>query len=222
MNIYAGLFELYSTYWDEFKSARLTSSDLNGPYLCSPGKEYLESMVKIVFVGQETNGWSKRDNVVEQMQTYTDFGLGLRPKIAKKYASSPFWNVIRKIEKAVTGQHYCCASLNLNKFDVNGKSPREPYLATIEKLDHILKAEIQLLQPDVVIFFTGWKYDSRVSKIFSASLTEVDGFKKRELAEISLANEPFKIFRTYHPNYLRMSGLESKVIQELVSKINPQ
>jgi len=216
MNTYAELLDLYTSHSTNFKSiVGLTTEEhkLNGPYLCSPGKEYLESKVKIVFVGQETNGWTTHADVSLQMQTYAGFGLG------KNYVSSPFWNVIRKIEKAATGQHYCCASLNLNKFDVNGNPPREPFLATIQKLDHILKDEIQLLKPDLIVFFTGWRHDSRLTNIFNANLIEVDGFKKRELAEMKLADESFKIFRTYHPNYLRRSGLENKVINTLVSKV---
>lgn len=215
MSAYAELLKLYTSHSTAFKSVlNLTTEEhkLNGPYLCSPGKEYLESKVKVVFVGQETKGWTAHADVSLQMQTYADFGLG------KKYIPSPFWNVIRKIEKAATGNHYCCATLNLNKFDVNGKPPREPYLATIQKLDHILKDEIQLLKPDLVIFFTGWRLDGRLTGIFNANLVEVDGLKKRELAEIKLVNESFKIFRTYHPNYLRRSGLENKVINTLISQ----
>lgn len=112
--------------------------------------------MKIVFVGQETNGWSSHTDVKKQMKTYSDFGLG------KEYISSPFWNVIRKIEKELTGQHFCCASLNLNKFDINKKRSREPFLTEIEELDHILYAEIELLKPDIVILFTGPRYDRRI------------------------------------------------------------
>jgi hypothetical protein len=217
MELNAELFDFYSSHLMEFEAVSRWSTEhqkFNGPYLCSPGKEYCDSKLKIVIVGQETNGWTSHTDVSKQMQTYSDFSLG------KKYFSSPFWNVIRKIEKELNGEHYCCASLNLNKFDINGKPPREPFLTTIEKLDHILYDEIQLLKPDVVIFFTGPKYDRRISKLFNNELTEIDGFHKRKLAEMTLADKPFKIFRTYHPNYLRRTGLENQVIHQMVTSVN--
>lgn len=207
------LLRLYSEHWNELISTRNEIANSHGPYLCSPGKEYLDSLVKLVIVGQETNGWSRHNQIVEQMQTYEKFDLG------KKYVSSPFWNVIRKIEKGVIGKQYCSASLNLNKFDVNGKPPRENNLAKIEKFDTILNLEILALKPDAVIFFTGWKYDKRIENCLNSTVEMVPGFNRRELGQIKLANEPIKIFRTYHPNYLRRSGKEAKIIDEIINRL---
>ncbi len=213
MDIHAGLFKLYISRLDEFKLVKRKSSGiLNGPFLSSPGKKYSDAMTKIVFIGQETNGWASNFDVEAQMREYIDFGLGVN------YFSSPFWNVIRKVEKEIAGDYYCSAWLNLNKFDENNKSPSPSNLAILEKLDNILLMEIELLSPDIVVLFTGPRYDSRVTRIFNQELQEFVGFNIRQLAEIQMIDQPYKVYRTYHPNYLRRSGLENRVIQAISTR----
>ncbi|MBM5572092.1 MULTISPECIES: hypothetical protein [Deefgea] len=215
MDIHSKLFDLYTSQLEEFKKINNQCSGiLQGPFLCSPGKKYLESAKKIIFVGQETNGWPSNFDVEYQMKAYSEFDLGAN------YFSSPFWNVIRKIEKAISNDHYCSAWLNLNKFDENNKSPSAANLAILEKLDYILLKEIEFLSPDIVILFTGPKYDNRVTNLFNQVPQEIEGFNTRHLAEVRLVNRQFKIYRTYHPNYLRRSGLESKIIQAISLKAN--
>jgi hypothetical protein len=81
----------------------------------------------------------------------------------KKY-SSPFWQVIRKFEKALTGDTYNCAWLNLNRWDDNSHAPSLENQQILSELDFILLEELRLLDPDLVIFFTGpWNdYDQRI------------------------------------------------------------
>ena len=218
MEPHAGLRDLYSAYWNDFKALIDVSKPhkLNGPYLCSPSKDYWDSKVKIVFVGQETNGWNPKDDVLKQMEVYSNFG------VAKNYKRGAFWQIIRKIEKAINDKKYGCASLNLNKFDVNGKRPGKSYLSQLEKFDHILMAEILLLEPDAVIFFTGPDYDRRLLKLLNAELLKVNDFEIGEFAEITSPQIKFKAIRTIHPQRIRRLGREKEFLTQIISSVNPQ
>ena len=48
----------------------------------------------------------------EQLETYEEFDFGV------SYYSSPFWNIIRKVERALSIEPYAIAWSNLNRFDV--------------------------------------------------------------------------------------------------------
>jgi len=80
--------------------------------------------------------------------------------------------------------------------------------------DNILVAEIKILAPKVCIFFTGYHFDGRIKNIFpEIEFTEVEGFTKNQLSHLKHPNLPAMSFRTYHPNYLRRSGLEKGFIE---------
>lgn len=212
----AALKALYESKWTDFQSVRALSNDdnlMHGPFLCSPGASYWDSKVKVVFVGRETNGWEFKGTVDSLMLKYASFNVGKD----YKYKGGPYWSMIRKIEFALNGDNLNCATLNLNKFDVNSKTPTGDYLKSIMTLDYIVLAELDLLQPDIVIFFTGPTYDNRVTSLFNTPLSEVAGFTKRQFAEIKLSNKQYKVFRTYHPKTLRLRKLESRAIEKISS-----
>lgn len=221
MTANAGLKALYESKWTDFQSVQALSDKeniMNGPFLCSPSASYWESKVKVIFVGRETNGWGVEGTVDSLMLKYANFNVGKN----YKYKGGPYWSVIRKIEFALNLDYFNCATLNLNKFDVSSKTPTGDYLKSIMTLDYILLDELDLLQPDIVIFFTGPTYDDRVTNLFNTSLSEVAGFTKRQFAEIKLSDKPYKVFRTYHPKTLRLQKLESRAIEKISSifKVN--
>ena len=103
---------------------------------------------------------------------------------------------------------------NLNRCDFNdGRPPSE-----IEKDLHvtfpILTGEIEILQPNVVIFFSGPYFDEHINQSFVGSqFQSVDGFSEREVARVVHDSLPQHSYRTYHPKYLRISGIEPKFIK---------
>lgn len=187
---------------------------MHGPFLISPHEKYTESNVKIAFVGQETNGWSQKKDVVGQMKTYYNFNLG------KKYRSSPFWNVIRKFEDAINNDQYCSAWLNLNRYDENNKKPSAKTRSILNNYDDILLSELRILKPDVVIFFTGHAYDGRLLPALKAKKSPIQDFKVKQFCELLTDELHAKVYRTYHPRYLRMSKLENSVIETVSDLVN--
>ena len=205
------LLSLYTSRQKNYKKVAETfpEDDLAGPLLMSPNPEYYTSPNKLLIIGQETKGWSYHiDDIEKQMKTYEDFNVGI------EYYSSPFWNMTRKVEKALGNEPHTCAWTNISKFDVNsGRGYGEHELA-IATLDDLLIIEINILQPKVCIFFTGPSFDERIKNIFPAiEFSNVSGHSSRQLSQLKHPNLPNLTFRSYHPNYLRRSGLEPDFIK---------
>lgn len=183
----------------------------------SPNSLYASSSNRLLIIGQETKGWNYFVNDFErQMQTYEEFNVG------DGYYSSPFWNVIRKVEKALGNPPHSCAWTNISKFDLDGGRSYDEYESTIANIDNILIEEVNIIKPDVCIFFTGPNFDHRVKGIFEGiKYNTIEDWSLRELAQLSHPSLPVNSFRTYHPNYLRRAGFESdfvKYIETIIAK----
>lgn len=202
------LFELYKANELAIHEVKAQcTAAMEGPFLIAPSDSYWSSVVKVAFVGQETHGWPSAENIRDQMQEYADFNLGV------EYYASPFWNVIRKLERSLTNSQFSSAWLNVNRFDQERGAPSNENKRTLSELDFILFEELRIISPDVAIFFTGPSYDNRLFQLLPCAIQAVDGFSERQLCHLNSDLLPAKLFRTYHPNYLRRSSLEKSVIE---------
>jgi hypothetical protein len=219
MNDFAHKFhELYdrnrAKILDVRSRCEVESGPLYGPYLLAPHDSYWQATVKVAFVGHETNGWETSDcDIPRQMNCYHAFNLGA------EYYSTPFWNVIRKLEHRLTGSTYCSAALNINRYDQDQGRPSWPNQQVLSELDFLLLEELQLLAPDIVILFTGPSYEARVERLLGGLRIVVAGHTERQLCEIEVPSLRGRVFRTYHPNFLRRSGLEEGVIEAVVQRV---
>lgn len=206
------LFDLYKKHEPTIVAVKTRCQDqMGGPFLTAPNGDYWRSSRKVAFVGQETKGWPSEPDIYAQMATYTRFNLG------KGYYSSPFWNIIRKFEAALTGSTFSSAWLNLNRYDEGGRQPTVKNQRILAELDFLLLEELTLINPAVVIFFTGPSYDQRISKLLEARPLEIESFPPRQLCRLLSPVLTSVIFRSYHPKYLRLSGLEKPVIDSIVA-----
>lgn len=205
--ILLGLYEANKAKINQVKSR--CPANMNGPFLIAPNDLYWASSKKIAFVGQETHGWPSVEEYRNQMQEYQDFDLG------KNYYSSPFWSTIRKLESTLTGSMFSSAWLNINRFDQSGGPPSNEAKKNLTELDFILVEEIKAISPQVIVFLTGPSYDDRLLRLLNFTTQEVSGFNKRQLSIFNSHKLTAKIIRTYHPNYLRRSGLESSIIDAI-------
>ncbi len=207
------LFDLYEKKRESFKSVynKFPNDKLCGPLLTSPGELYEKQPNKLLVVGQETNEWSDEiDDIENQMRCYEEFNVGIN------YRSSPFWNVSRKLEKILGNEPYSCAWTNISKFDVNGKRPQGIHLEEIKKLDSILVDEINILKPDICIFFTGIGFDDRIFTAFpNVAFSAVELWDMSQLSQLKQPSLPALTFRTYHPKYLRMKKMEEGFIETI-------
>ncbi|MFD2719936.1 hypothetical protein ACFST9_14505 [Hymenobacter monticola] len=206
------LYRLYQTRLTDFERVILqfSGTDLAGPLLMSPNATYGEQENPLLIVGQETKGWGylQGHDIRKQMVVYEEFNLG------DGYYSSPFWNVTRKVERALGAVPYSCAWTNLSKFDVDGGRSYGEQEQLIATVDDLLVAEVNILKPKVCLFFTGPDFDSRIQRIFAGiTYQSVPDWPIREMALLKHPDLPAYTFRTYHPNYLRRSGLEPGFIE---------
>lgn len=200
------LRELYLDNLDRFKTFYDDSEplDLCGP-LCMKVGSYAQQKTKLMIIGQETYGWCNSLTLEEQLDTYEEFNFG------SEYVSSPFWNVTRKLERALKVDPYAIAWSNINRFDCGGGSPDGTTIAeTIKNLDFILKKEIEILAPDVCVFFTNRKYDSRLSNLFDGLVfNNIDNLPTPHFARLRHPSLPAFTIRTPHPKTIRMMSWEN-------------
>ncbi|MBK7852140.1 MAG: hypothetical protein IPJ66_13705 [Bacteroidetes bacterium] len=212
------LQKLYETNKSNFNKIiqENTNSDslLAGPLLMKCDDSYMNNFTKfkILFIGQEA-GWeiSKETMIENLLNKYSSY---LDEKVNKIGGSSPFWQYALKINKILNpgnANKKCFLWTNLCKFSDDSKPLSESdYLKEIEHIK-ILLDEIKIIQPDLIIFFTGPNYDSKIRDQFGQKVifTQIlDDVAERELAYVQHESlYPSRIvIRTYHPGYLKRSS----------------
>jgi hypothetical protein len=208
------LKNLYTNNINAFNQIRLTfpneQFDLPGPFLMSPNTLYSRQKRRLLIIGQQTKGWTYDVDIEKQQSTYESFNVG------ENYYSSPFWNITRKLEKAVGNDAFSCAWTNINKFDLEEDRPYGEFEQAISKLDSILIEEINIIKPEVCMFFTGPAFDYRIKNLFlEIELIEIEGWSVRQFCRLKHKDLPEKSFRSYHPKALRIQQLEDKFIKDM-------
>lgn len=128
---------------------------------------------------------------------------------------SPFWRAYREVRKAVgdqeDGMDTCVLWTNLFKVSLDEGSvikngTKDEKEAIREASREILRAEIEILKPTAVIFFTGPNYNQTLYSIFSGmELLSFHGRDPEKTAQLIHPNLPDQTWRTYHPAYLLRS-----------------
>jgi hypothetical protein len=202
------------TLWQELRES---SPLLSAPLIVDPHASYRDAAVRLMVVGQETFGWGEKvesgqsaEQLVEDLRdAYRSFDLGA------SYRSTPFWNaadhLFRALNPAAESRAYLWS--NLVKMDV-GKSRLTPDIEERLAQLRLLQREIVDFTPDVVVFFTGPRYDARLKSSFPGARFEPAG---PLLARVVHDDLPPRTYRTYHPKYLRLSR-HWGVLDELVAK----
>lgn len=174
----------------------------------SPNQKYLSQKNPLLIIGQETCGWDYDvDDLVKQMEVYEEFNLGAN------YWATPFWNIIRKVEKSLGNEEYSWAWTNISKYNKDAARARGVYEKAISTLDDILIDEIKIVNPKVCLFFTGPSYDYRIKNIFKEiEYKQLLNWPSRQFCQLIHPGLPEMTFRSYHPKSLRIRKLESKFI----------
>jgi hypothetical protein len=198
---------LYRENWDTFSDAMEKGS--SAPLLLSTTKAYREASPRLLFVGQETQGWGHpedtEDPVDGLMEKYEAFRFG------ENLRHTPFWRAVHEIREDVNPGSSDASILwsNLGKVDVDENLPPDEVLDPLLQTD-ILPKEIAITDPDAVVFFTGptSKYDRLPRRTFD---DVVLGKLEPNLHMVSHPDLPERSFRTYHPNFLQQDGQWKRV-----------
>jgi hypothetical protein len=222
---------LEALYLDFFGAPRLDSAlagRCSAPLLLSVKTSWSRSAVRLLVVGQETMGWGFRqsplydwpyppifcyrdffacDQGVEAlMHGYREFNFAA--KQPENYGS-PFWRAFRKL-----GESYATEPLwsNLFRFSVDGGSvirncSDQELKIVLESQKGLLEKEIQVLEPSIVVFFTGPDYDFALRSEFDdVAFEPITADKAGQFDWVRSEGLTKKCIRTYHPGYLQRSG----------------
>jgi len=195
---------------------------LDGPQLMYCREEnYNNSNLKILFVGQESNSWKGDiiENTEDLMNQYKNFNFS---------NNSPFHNYIHWINGIINPNcNHNFLFTNVTKFCLFNEATGDGYPLdniTFEKtIEHfnVLKGEIEITKPDIVIFFSGPNYDEKIKFQFDEELTFKPVFHdiaEKKLAKVSGSILPKHTYRTYHPKYLQINK-QGCILERLITHI---
>lgn len=170
-------------------------------------EKYLASDLKIMFFGQETNDWEGTcgkgiDHLLDTYRIYLK-------EVKDNQHHRTFWKMVRDYVKSVQQKdlnmkidYIWNNILKVGRAEGMGK----PHPKTVELQQEyfpVIKAELEILKPDVVVFFTGPYYDEYIKYEFpGAEYINIQNMKEREICVIDSEYLPARTFRTYHPGYL--------------------
>ncbi|MCI7103203.1 MAG: hypothetical protein MR927_03295 [Campylobacter sp.] len=171
----------------------------------------------VMIFGQETNTWYNGiKDIDELIEKYSKL-LNNNPLLNK-----PFWQCFIKWLGDENGVYVWN---NLSKMDYNSNGSRSilkcPNKKILEESAEIIKKEIEIIEPKIIIFLSGPYYDFIIENYLGAKKKVLEIAKENQLCEFELEGfENIKSFRTYHPRYLNTKGdLKNKIVEFLRAKI---
>lgn len=237
MSDYQNLNSLYSDFKETVSISDDLSDRLSPPLLLHPTERWKEAPSRVLIVGQETLGWdfdagSYYDWPYPSICSFKDFKSVPNSVEAMVYGykifefsryqpdnyRSPFWRAYRQIRRnfdnEIDGFDTAVLWTNIFRMSLDGGSVIKG--GTIEEIQRIreatsglLRNEIKILKPDVVIFFTGPDYnDTLYSEFNDMELYDFHGNDLSRTAWIGHSYLPAISLRTYHPGYLNRGHWE--------------
>lgn len=211
------LLDLYQREIKNLQQIQIDTDFYDGPHLAYAFDDYSGAKKKIVFVGQEPNGWagSISHNVDDLLHKYKDFKMC--DAGGKSYTA--FWEYIYDFKNTLlnTGNAKDFMWLNVSKFceaDTGGTIQSDDDFYLLNENFNVLVQEIKILNPDIVIFFTGSNWDYAINHLLenTVKFNEVhNSVAVKEVAKLTSPHLPFYSYRLQHPRYLRTKKKWSNV-----------
>lgn len=221
------LFHLYSSNWGNLCSAikpileddsKIKPTNPLLIYLDSE-EDFISADFRVMIFGQETNGWfegegnwfngdnSELKPILDNYNTFFNCGR------CWSYGGQ-FWNGFSKfwtmLDEKFSDKKIKCIWNNIVKIGISEKKGFPPdYIYKIERNKFsIIKEEIKIIKPNIILFFTGPDYDRIIADNFGQiPYIAIPPFTIRELSKVKLEGTDIA-FRTYHPNYLWRNDIE--------------
>ena len=214
-----------------------SNKDLSDPLLLSVDERYCKTKKKIMVVGQETNGWefeAKYDQGPNPewpiMLSSSEYIELLMKRYQNKhwnkvFRDSPFWKAADLMydklnndsEKPDIGYLWN----NFDKVDNNRKALTPELRRAVHDCFFVLWDEIEITKPEVVIFFTGDRYDKHMEEMGCkiTSLQAETGVKFDWLARVHADALPPLSFVLSHPRQIQMNQ-QWEPLNKLIKFIN--
>jgi len=227
-----GLLHRYEEEWNALlrnQSAKsVGGEEPTNPLLLNVPSAYCSADYRVMIFGQETNDWwgiFPHDGGVDHMlNAYQKFYTE-----GECYSyGGQFWNGVSRLIDALraklepAGKTMAVAWDNLIKIGkANGKGlPNRAILDWEDRWFDVVPLEVNELNPDLVIFFSGPNYDRFIIRAFHDAVFEgINARPVRHLARVKSARLPTNSIRTYHPNYSWRHGFY-EYLTEIVGAID--
>lgn len=221
------LLKLYESKWDIVEKIFNIADDKENSlvlFLSSIPYNYYKTNHKILMIGQENNGWGYFSSPKESMR-YT---LGFQN--IRRWEQYPIFTFpynfcasINECDINETKKSYL-AWTNLRKFSFD-EEPKKYLEENIQKIIdeefNILADEIKIINPDIVLFLTGYRYDNDIKKQLSGvEFSNVSGYNINQFSRLKHSVLPYNSFRIYHPGYLQRSKLYYEYLDKLREECN--
>lgn len=233
------LKELYDSRWEQLlNEAGCLRVKAANPLLIKVDKAYIDSDIRIMVVGQETDGWhgclnEGRKSVSDLMDGYYEY-FYQKSKDGKRRNKRSFWNrnnfkyFEEELIRYFKGRSVSFVWNNISKIGNAGRGKPNKEIRLLEKnYFNVLRDEFKVLKPDIVIFTTGMSRDSYIKHHFGNDVQFLprlcmrDGTLEAEtlnlLAEVKLPGfDSVAAIRIEHPNRRTLSNAISlHTIKEL-------
>lgn len=163
-NAYRDVLLSLPQHWlDSSRSHDAEFAKLSGLFLPGTSPSYHSAPQKILVVGRETRRWDvlKGDDKFESLETYICKAMATQQDHLARFITKPkdrgesFFNLLRDLANDHGTQGIAWA--NLFCFAWNKKSPMhwKHFAQLLEVSEQLLKVQLKILQPDIVIFANG-------------------------------------------------------------------
>lgn len=212
MDSYQKIAQLEARYCEIIRETDLRglygNSQLSGVFLASPSNAYFESSKKVFIIGQETRNWrgakchikneysSDINAIRESMQATLDFNQ-------KKPKSSKFRQFYIKasnlLSKSNSDPKHSAVWTNQFCISYKGNSPvhSDAFPEIKELSKKLLKAQFEILSPDIAIFTVGSSRDKYIKE--ALDVTTIDVIHPRRLWHFKVGDT--NCFRCNHPRW---------------------
>lgn len=238
------LGEIYQEYYGSLLTNKElllgVNPNVSSPLLMNVFEDYLSSQKKILIVGQETHTWCGvlgSHDMNNLLNDYKEFELGQKVYLDEdisRVLASPFWNFSRRFfVNANFDENYRTKEnrmkkgflwTNISKIDVGGNTPSNDINSLNTDGFKLLRKEVEILNPDVVLFMTGDKYYEEIKEHLNLKFVSIFATEDNSTAIRHQKNNddifPKHTYQINHPRYLYSSGNHNVILDKLVELIN--
>lgn len=214
------LYELYGSQWGNYLSNIQGNEDAAYPYLPVASDRFSAADKKVILYGQETMSWGGEfydhpehgtlKNTMSLYDIFVNEGEGY---------NSPFWNFINSLKRHAESNVGFIVS-NIVRI---GKRYEAGCDETINSLTtryfDVAIQEYEILNPDIMLFLTGPRYDEHIRATFGNFTLESisENYNTRAFAKIVFEDNTLPPgYRCYHPGYIQRIGKTQEYINELL------
>lgn len=200
--------------------------DLAGLFVSSVSNEYLDSNRRVMIVGKETRSWIGGLRKVENFQdveTYIRHAMQRHAAyVQNPQTKSKFFQFYKEASRKMAGKTPALpgAVIWANLFCLSYKT-QSPIRAIgqFERIKNLsrelLRAQIEVLKPDVIFFVTGASYDKYIKEFFK--ITEGRAIVKKSLWSFKADGIP--CYRTTHPQWEKGRADRSQALALALSTV---